>query len=199
MGLTLHYDHGQTPLDEDEIHGLLISSVTTKRELDEQEQLNIQAAFEHYLFGRRSNVTQVFSEAFILEVHNKMFNRVWSWAGQFRTSEKSLGINWPQIPIQLRLLIDDCKFWMDHEIYPIQEIAIRFKHRLVAIHLFPNGNGRHSRLMADIMMKQVFKKAVFSWGQNTYYDTNKARLAYIKALKTADQGNYEPLICFAQS
>ena len=199
MGLALDYDHGQTPLDQDEIDGLLISSVTTKRDLDEQEQLNIQSAFERYLFSNRIKSAQILKVEFILEVHLRMFDRVWSWAGEFRTTEKSIGITWTQIPVALRILIDDCGYWIDHQVYSPEEIAIRFKHRLVSIHLFSNGNGRHSRLIADILMKHVFQGSKFSWGQRNLANKTLARKNYIQALKQADLGNYEPLIKFALS
>ena len=199
MGLELEYDHGQTPLDEDEINGLLIPSVTTKKELDEFEQLNIQKAVEWYLLRKKFKVDEIMTEEFILAVHKRMFDEVWSWAGEFRTSEKTIGIPWHQVPIQLRQLIDDCKYWIENGTYPPEEIAIRFKHRLVAIHLFSNGNGRHSRLMGDILMKHAFGLPIFSWGHKNLVDKGATRSAYIKALKKADKDDYSDLIGFAQS
>lgn len=199
MGLELVYDPGQTPLDEEEMDGLLIPSVTTKKELDEFEQLNIQKAVEWYLIKKKFKADKILTEDFILQVHKRMLDEVWSWAGGFRTSEKTIGIAWHQVPIQLKQLIDDCKFWIKNDTYPPEEIAIRFKHRLVAIHLFSNGNGRHSRLMADILMKHVFGLPIFTWGQKSLVNKSKTRTSYIKALQKADNGDYEDLIAFAQS
>jgi Fic-DOC domain mobile mystery protein B len=199
MGLKLEYDPGQTPLDEEEMDGLLIPSVTTKKELNEFEQLNIQKAVEWSLIRKKFKVGKILTEEFILEVHERMLDKVWSWAGAFRTSEKTIGISRHQVPIQLRQLIDDCKFWIDNETYPAEEIAIRFKHRLVAIHLFSNGNGRHSRLMADILMKHAFGMQIFTWGQKSLVNKSKTRETYIKALQKADNHEYGDLIAFAQS
>ena len=150
-------------------------------------------------FAKKIRKENILTEKFILDVHKKMFNDVWSWAGKFRKTNKNIGVDKYQINIRLRHLIDDCKYWINHETYSDEEIAIRFKHELVSIHLFPNGNGRHSRLMADIMMKNIFKKPIFSWGQKNLVNKSSARKQYIKFLKNADNGNIKDLIEFAVS
>lgn len=199
MGLEMKYERGQTPLSEEEMEALLIPSITTREELDEFEQLNIQKAVEWYLIRKKFEAEKILTEAFILDVHKRMLNEVWSWAGQFRTSEKTIGIPWYQVSIRLRQLNDDCKYWIEHKTYADEEIAIRFKHELVAIHLFPNGNGRHSRLMGDIVMKHIFKKSIFTWGHKNTTDKAKIRKTYIKSLQNGDNGNFKDLIAFAQS
>ena len=199
MGLEMKYERGQTPLSEEEMEGLLIPSITTKGELDEFEQLNIQKAVEWYLIRKKFKADQILSEEFILEVHKRMLNEVWAWAGQLRQSEKTIGIPWHQVPIRLRQLIGDCKYWIEHKTHSDEEIAIRFKHELVAIHLFPNGNGRHSRLMGDIVMKHIFNKPRFTWGQKNFVNKGNTRDRYIKNLKEGDKGEFNNLIQFAQS
>lgn len=199
MGLTMEYGKGQTPLNEEEMEGLLIPSITTREELDEFEQLNIEKAVEWYLISKKFKYEKIFTENFIFEVHKRMLGEVWSWAGKIRKTEKTIGISWYQIPTQLRQLLDNCKYWVEHSTYSQEEISIRFKHELVAIHLFPNGNGRHSRLMADIAIKHVFKKPKFSWGSKELKDKSNTRHKYIAALKKADLNEYDDLIKFAQS
>ncbi|RED46567.1 Fic-DOC domain mobile mystery protein B [Winogradskyella eximia] len=190
---------GQTALSEEEMEGLLIPTITTREELDEFEQLNIQKAVEWYLINRKFKTDKILTEAFIIGVHKKMLSDVWSWAGKYRTSEKTIGITWYQIPIKLRQLLDDCKFWIDNKTYSDEEIAIRFKHELVAIHLFPNGNGRHSRLMGDVVMKHIFNKPKFTWGYKNLVNKSEIRETYINALKKGDDKNFKDLISFAQS
>jgi len=143
MGLDLSYDNGQTPIDEDEKEGLLIPTVTTREELDEFEQLNIQKAMEYYLLRRKFKVDTILTEKFIFDVHKRMLGDVWAWAGTIRKSNKNIGVDKFQIPSKLRQLIENCKYWIEHKTFSEKEIAIRFKHELVAIHVFPNGNGRH--------------------------------------------------------
>ena len=178
MGLTLVYEEGQTPLSEEEMEGLKIPTITTRKELDEFEQQNIEKALELYLFRRKFNVEKILTEDFIVQVHLKMFKNVWAWAGQIRRSEKNIGAPWVQIPMELRQLLGDCKFWIENKTYPEEEISIRFKHQLVAIHLFPNGNGRHSRLMGDILMKHAFNKPLFTWGQRNLVNKSDVRDIY---------------------
>lgn len=173
MGLNLNYNNGQTPIDEDEKQGLLIPTITTREELDEFEQLNIEKAVEFYLLRKKFKMNTILTEKFIVSVHKKMLEEVWKWAGEMRKSNKNIGVDKFQITIQLRQLLDNCKYWIENNTYPNEEIAIRFKHGLVAIHIFPNGNGRHSRLIGDIMMKHIFRKPIFSWGhKNLVHKSN---------------------------
>lgn len=128
-----------------------------------------------------------------------MFDDVWAWAGQFRKSDKNIGVDKFYIEIELRQLFDDCKFWMENKTFSDDEISIRLKHRLVKIHPFPNGNGRHSRLIADIFIKNVFEKQIFSWGNKNLGKQSDTREIYINSIIEADNGNYKPLLKFARS
>ena len=198
MGLNLGYADGQTPLSEAEKHGLKIKTITTHGELDEHEQRNIEKAIEWTIHNNPS-AKQILSEQFIEDLHRKMFSDVWEWAGIFRRSEKNIGIPWITIGIELRQLLDDTKFWIENDIYPADEIAIRFKHRLVHIHCFPNGNGRHSRVMADIIIDSIFNLEIFTWHHSNMVKADDVRAKYIAAIKEADRGNIGPLIEFARN
>lgn len=198
MGIELLYGEGQTPLDEDEKEGLKIKTITTQGELDEFEQLNIEKAVE-WTINSNFGLEKVFSERFIKDLHKKMYGDVWKWAGEFRRSEKNIGIAWTQIGIELKNLLDDAKYWIENNTFSQEEIAIRFKHRIVSIHCFPNGNGRHSRMIADIIMESIFRKEIFSWHQSNMVKADETRKVYINALREADNGNIEPLIEFAKS
>uniref|UniRef100_UPI0040491AEB mobile mystery protein B n=1 Tax=Gelidibacter sp. TaxID=2018083 RepID=UPI0040491AEB len=196
MGLEITYEDGQTPLSEEEKDGLLIKTITVHGELDEYEQLNIEKAIE-WTIKTKFKKDQILTEEFIKKLHRKMLGDVWKWAGSFRKSDKNLGIHWSQIGVELKYLLDDTNFWIINETYAPEEISKRFKHRLVSIHCFPNGNGRHSRIMADILMEHIFKKKVFTWQQSNIAKANDIRKTYINALKKADNGDIQPLIAFA--
>lgn len=198
MGLNLVYGKGQTPLNDEEKEGLLLKHINTQGELNEAEQLNIEEAVQ-WTLAKKFNAPDILSEEFVRELHKRMYRDVWRWASEFRRSDKNIGVDWKHVPIALRGLIDDCKFWIDQKTFSEDEIAIRFKHRIVSLHCFPNGNGRHSRLMADVISKQVFGKDVFSWGEQTYKDRKQAREDYIAALKEADMENLIPLTQFARA
>jgi len=198
MGLNINYIEGQTPLSEDEQAELKISSITTREELDEFEQLNIEKAIQ-WTFGKKLKAEQLFSEKFIKDLHKRMYGEVWKWAGTFRTSEKNIGIKSYLIGIELKKLLDDALFWQENNTYNSEELAIRFKHRLVSIHCFANGNGRHSRLMADLIMEKLYNNKFFSWGSANLVKATESRTAYITAVKKADQHDILPLIAFAKS
>ena len=197
MGLDFKYIDGQTPLSEEEKEGLLIKSITTRGELDELEQLNIENAVEWTLKNKFSN-EKILSEEFIKSVHKKMLGDVWEWAGKFRRSEKNIGVDWIRIGVELRMLLDDTNYWIENNTYPPDEIAVRFKHRLVNIHCFPNGNGRHSRLMADIIIESIFGMNVFTWNNSNLVKPNNARKEYIDSIIQADNGSIEQLLEFAR-
>ena len=198
MGLNSDYIDGQTPLNEEEQNGLLIPSITTREELDEFEQLNIEKAIQ-WTFGKKWKAEQLFSEKFVKDLHKRMYGEVWKWAGAFRESEKNLGIKSYLIPTELKVLLDDAIFWVQNDTYSPDELAIRFKHRLVSIHCFSNGNGRHSRLMADLIMEKLFNATFFSWGSSNLVKATDTRKAYINAIKMADKQDLQPLIVFAKS
>ncbi len=200
MGLRLLYQPGQTPLDEEECEGLKIKTITTQRELNEFEQHNLEHALI-WLKRQRLTPEKILTESFILQLHLKMYGEVWKWAGKYRNSEKNLGIPHHLIPIELRKLLDDFRYWMTHHTFTPDEMALRFKHRLVSIHCFSNGNGRHSRLMADIIIERIFGLPSFTWGHSHSHLSadNTARTQYLQALKRADQLDYTALLAFARS
>lgn len=198
MGLDFTYIEGQSPLDEEEKEGLKIKSISTRGELDEFEQYNIEKAIE-WSIKRKFTIDEFLTEQFVKELHKQMFDQVWIWAGQFRKSNKNIGVDRFYIGIELRQLLDDCKYWIKENIFSEDEIAIRFKHIMVKIHPFPNGNGRHSRLIADIMIERIFRKKIFSWGEKNLSKQGDTRKLYINAIIEADNGNYKPLIKFARS
>ncbi|MDP3467815.1 MAG: mobile mystery protein B [Daejeonella sp.] len=198
MGLEIALEDGQTPLSEEEKEGLLLRTITTHAELDEHEQLNIEKAVE-WTIKTKFRKEQILTEKFIKILHKKMLGEVWSWAGEFRRSERNLGVKWILISVELKSLLDDTRFWIDNNTYPTKEIAIRFKHRLVNIHCFPNGNGRHSRMMADIIMENIFSENIFSWSQSKMNRPDQTRKNYINALKEADRGNIRDLLDFARN
>ena len=198
MGLEWNYIEGQTPINEEEKDGLKISSIALQKELDEMEQYNIEKAVK-WTFGKRFSTDRILSEAFVKNLHKRMFGEVWNWAGKFRKSNKNIGIDWTQISIEVNKLLGDTTFWIENNTYEPQEIAIRCKHCLVSIHCFPNGNGRHSRLLADVMMESIFDQEPFTWGQTNLVKANETRKMYIKALQKADAGDISPLLDFANS
>lgn len=198
MGLDLEYVAGQTPLDDDELNDLLIKTVTTRGELDEFEQKNIEEAVQ-WILSRSFKKEVVLTEAFITEVHYRMYGEVWAWAGKYRKTEKNIGIDQWQIGVELKKLLDDVLFWIDKETYSPDEISIRFKHRLVSIHCFPNGNGRHSRLMADILIEKIFGNTVFTWGAGDLIKQGDSREEYLRSVRAADKGDIKPLLKFARS
>ena len=198
MGLEIKCIPGQTPLTEEEKEGLLIDTISTREELDEQEQNNVQLAIE-WTKKRKFKLETILTVDFIKVLHMQMFDEVWVWAGNFRKSNKNIGVDWLHISVDLRNLIDDCKYWIENKTYPEDEIAVRFKHRLVSIHPFPNGNGRHSRLLADILISHGLNKTIFTWGNSSLVKPGKTRNTYISSLKEADQGDIIPLLKFART
>ena len=188
---------GATPLSEEEKEGLLLNHITTHEELNRWEQDNINEAIE-WTFSL--NNSELLTIDFVLKLHKKMFGTVWKWAGTFRTSGKNIGISHWQIQPELKKLLDDVDFWIKNNSYPDKdELAARLHHRLVAIHPFPNGNGRHGRLFTELAQKYLLKVQPFTWGASNLTTAGPVRKSYIESLYEADNGNYHPLIKFARS
>ena len=191
----IEYPKGATPINPDEMEGLLLSHITSRGELDRWEQDNIIEAIE---WLEKKKPIDLLNEQFIKKLHASMFSNVWKWAGKLRRSDKTLGGSWHQVPMRLRNLFDDTQLWIDLENETHDDIAIRFHHRLVSIHPFPNGNGRHARLMTDLLLENVLGSKRFTWGSEDLSIKGNARKRYIKALQEADNLNYEPLMQFVR-
>jgi len=198
MGLKLIYEKGQTPLSEEEMLGLKLPSVTTKGELDEVEQLNIEQAII-WTLGKSLTAKKLLSIDYVQQLHKRMYGDVWSWAGAFRQSEKNIGVPSYSIYLEVQKLLDDAMYWYENDLYDPQTFCITLKHRLVSIHCFPNGNGRHSRLYADLLHTHIYAMQYFSWRGSSLSHASDERNAYLTALKKADRGDIDDLIEFAMS
>jgi len=193
--MTFEYPKGATPLEPDDLNGLKHGHVTTRGELDQLEQANI---VEGLRWLERVKNPDILSETFIRDLHRNMFGEVWEWAGQFRTRETNIGCPPYEIPVLLRQLLDDVKYWIENESYPKVEIALRFHFRLVKIHLFPNGNGRHARILADELLRKILGRNPIDWSKG--YDLqvmNPRRNEYLEAIYAAEKGDFRPLLRFA--
>jgi Fic-DOC domain mobile mystery protein B len=187
-------DQAATPLTAEEREQLLPDYITLRAELNEVEQVNILDA-EDWAFSRQRDVL---SEPFVRDLHRHMFNRIWRWAGRYRRSARNIGVDVHRIPMELRQLLDDCRYWIEHGTYEADEIAARFHHRLVQIHPFPNGNGRHARMMADLLLVKLGQRR-FTWGRTSLIDASTTRQTYVQALRAADHHDYGPLLHFVRS
>lgn len=185
-----------TPLSPEEFADL-IPSLATKEELNEWERENILRARE-WAIRDRTRPADMASDGYLRKLHLRMFDQTWKWAGQYRRTEKNIGIPFCQIREQLGALLGDVRYWIEHGTYPPDEIAVRFHHRLVVIHPFPNGNGRHARIIADVLAMKLGHPA-FTWGATDLVKPGEARARYLDAIRAADKGDLQPLIRFARS
>jgi len=195
--MEFYYAPGATPLDPDEAAGLVLTHITTQGDLNAWEQANI---LQGDRWARRQKKRDLLDEGFVRELHKKMFDQTWQWAGTFRKSNKNIGVDWPQISMKLRDLLDNTRYQIEHQVFDPDEIVVRFHHQLVWIHAFPNGNGRHARLMADILTMRLGLPRM-TWGGGTVALTSvgAVRETYLTALRAADRGQLENLIEFARS
>ncbi|MBU3655819.1 MAG: mobile mystery protein B [Alphaproteobacteria bacterium] len=193
-----HYIAGQTPLDEEEKRGL-IPNLITREDLNAFEQENILEARQWVMQKTTLSKLDIWTEKFLLNLHKRMFGHVWKWAGTFRKTNKNIGVDRLCIITELHQLLGDAQYWLEHQTYPISDLAVIFHHRLVKIHLFPNGNGRHARMCADVIVAK-FNGEKLSWGGNSNLTKpDDLRTRYIAALRDADVGDYQPLLAFARS
>lgn len=194
--MIFHYKPGQTPIDAAEA-GELIPPLTTQDELNEWEEQNIIAGRHWALSKRTLRQYELLSEEYLLRLHERMFDETWKWAGKIRTRDKNIGVPFYTIRTRSREFLDDARYWRDQKTFSFDEFAMRFHHRLVQIHLFPNGNGRHARLAVDAIARKDGKPD-FTWGSVNLVKTGEARAAYLDAIRSADGGDYRPLIKFSR-
>ena len=185
---------GHTELSEQDRLGLIPTYIATRGELFDAEQRNIAQA----LLRRPPSIAALLDDAYLRRLHRAMFHQVWEWAGQYRIRETNIGIAFEQISSEIRNLVNDTRTWVDYSTYEQDEIAVRFHHRLVAIHAFPNGNGRHGRIAADYLVVSL-KREPFTWGFHLDTDTDELRAAYLHALRRADRGDIDELLAFSRA
>lgn len=195
----INYPNGSTPLDANELADLIPDYISTQGELNILEKANIVDA---YLWADRVSLENLLTATFILEVHKKMFAQVWRWAGKQRRSNKNIGVSKDRIMQEFGVLLKDVEFWLTNQTYTNDEIATRFHHKLVLIHIFPNGNGRHARLVTNLLLKKMGEPA-FTWGAKgdpTVLEVEGSiRIQYIQALKAADEGDFLGLLQFVRT
>lgn len=193
--MNFQYPPGATPLSPEDLEGLIPDHVSAQGELDAWEQQNILDARQRLA---RRKPRELLRDDAIRRIHRYMFDQTWKWAGQYRHSNKNIGVAWELIPEQVRVLCDDAQYQRDHDIFPVDEFGARLHHRLVAIHPFTNGNGRHARLFVDLVMQSLGEKP-FSWGNVNLNRDGDTRNRYIQALSAADGGDYQLLLAFVRS
>lgn len=187
-------DDANTPLTAEERDQLIPSYITLRHELNEAEQVNIARALR-WASGRKRDVLD---RAYLSELHRRMFRDVWLWAGQYRTTARNIGVEAYRIAMDVQHAVDDAQYWVSKVTYQPDETAVRFSHRLVAIHPFPNGNGRFSRLVGDLLALQL-GQPVFTWGRVNLITAAETRARYVEALRAADNHDIGPLLLFARS
>jgi Fic-DOC domain mobile mystery protein B len=185
---------GHTEVSEEDRLGLIPTYIATRGELFDAEQRNVAQA----LLRRPPSVTALLDDAYLRRLHQAMFDQVWEWVGRYRIRETDIGIAFEQISSAMRNLVDDTGTWVEHSTYEQDEIAVRFHHRLVAIHAFPNGNGRHGRIATDYLVVSIDGDP-FTWGVRLDANTDELRSAYLHALRRADRGDIEELLAFARA
>lgn len=196
MGLIGNDPPGATPLTLDDLAGLIPGHITTRGDLNEFEAANIQDARLWVMDARAAR--RPLDRTFVYELHRRMFGDTWIWAGSTRTTVTNIGVEPRRIATDLDQLIENTRFRIENKSDAIDRIGAEFHHRLVWIHPFPNGNGRHARLLADLLL-QSEGVPPFSWGGQTLDVRGAVRDAYIAALREADAGNYGPLNAFVRS
>jgi Fic-DOC domain mobile mystery protein B len=195
MAVNFEYAPGATPLDPDEAAGLVPKHITHQGDLNAWEQANI---FQADRWAARQTKRDLLDEGFVRDLHRQMFNKTWLWAGTFRKSNKNIGVDWTQVAVKLHDLLDNTRYQIAHEVFGPQEVAVRFHHQLVWVHAFANGNGRHARLMADLLAMRLGIGRL-SWGSGSLTSVGDLRARYLSALRAADQGQCADLIAFANS
>ena len=199
MALTGAHAPGATPLSEEDIAGLELANITTQGELNEAEAANIIRGQEWALRSRTAQLPEMLCDEYLLRLHREMFGSVWKWAGKFRDRETNIGTPAHRIRTDLRQLYDEVRGWLEYQSYPCDEIAVRLHYRVVTIHPFPNGNGRHARMLAHMTMARHFGMKPLPWGGSLLRDADVTRKSYIDALVAADNRDFAPLLCFARS
>jgi Fic-DOC domain mobile mystery protein B len=189
---------GATNLSPEDRRGLLQTWIVNRAELNAAEKRNILGGTAWARRRRGSKPEDILTDRYTKALHKRMFGDVWNWAGKYRERESNIGIKPHLISTEVTALFNDVLHWLEHKTYEPDELAVRLHHRLVAIHPFTNGNGRHTRLMADLLVERLGREP-FTWGRHSLTEVGELRTNYVTVLKAADNHAIEPLLKFARS
>ncbi len=181
---------GETPID---LSHLLDKSIRTREQLNNAEAANILKPIVKYLGARPSKKLAPFDLNWFKQLHKEMFCDVWSFAGKFRREDLNMGIKWQNVQTELYKLEGDIAFWVENETFETLETAVRIHFQAVYIHPFSNGNGRWSRLLGNIFLKQNDHPLVV-WPEETIGTESSIRGLYLAAVKKADTGDLSDLV-----
>jgi Fic-DOC domain mobile mystery protein B len=189
---------GATLLDPGQRDGLVQTWVTNRGDLNEAEQENIVKGAIWARRRRGVKAIDLLHDDYVKILHKQMFGEVWKWAGTYRQNKINIGIEPFRVPVEMPAMLDDLRFWVENKTFSPDEIAARLHHRLTQIHGFPNGNGRHARMMADLLIERLGGQP-FSWGGGSIADASTLRTKYVSALQAADGHDIRPLLAFMRS
>ena len=190
MPVLIHNPEGATPLTADDMLGLKQMHVETREQLNELEAANILQG-QIWVSGLKGlKIESVFDRNFIINLHLALFGDVWKWAGTFRTRELNIGVDPVNISVELHNFLEDAKCWIEFDHFDNLELSARIQHRLVKIHPFVNGNGRHSRMFTDIVRIFLLKEKPMKWAEAKLENMSMERSSYIQGLRKADAGDF---------
>lgn len=197
MTIKLEEPDGATPLTPDELLGLKVTTISTRGELNQLESENIIQGLTW--LSKRPRRVDVLTDDFARDLHRRLYGEVWAWAGQYRLTDKNIGVSVWTISSEMRNCLNDAKMWVERGVYDPLEAAARLHHRLVWIHPFPNGNGRWSRIMADALLERMDDSIFIDWANGTDLSVDsRHRQSYIDALRAADRYELDPLVDFVK-
>jgi Fic-DOC domain mobile mystery protein B len=201
MNFTLNQkdSDGNTPIRPEEANQL-IPRISTLGELNEYETLNILRAREWAFDSRIMKSTDPLEEPYVRELHHRMFDSVWKWAGTYRQTERNIGC-YPREIVRIAQLLANTRYWIENKTFSTDEALLRFHYQLTRIHPFANGNGRHARMIADVAAVR-YGREEFTWGaRKDLVAEGDARTWYLAALRTLDahENHMKLLLEFARS
>ena len=198
--LNQKYSDGNTPIRPEEAEQL-IPKISTLAELNEYEAVNILRAREWAFDNRTMKSNDPLDEVYVRELHHRMFDNVWKWAGTYRQTERNIGCDPKEIVQRIPQLLANARYWLENKMLSVDEALLRFHHQLTKIHPFANGNGRHARMIADIAAVK-HGQAEFTWGAGKdLVAAGDARTRYLAALRAldADENDLKSLSNLARS
>lgn len=199
MTTLIENPEGATPLSPDDMLGLKHKHVDTREQLNELEAANILQGQIWASTLKKPTLDSIFDRAFVTNLHKALFGDVWEWAGIFRQRQLNIGIDPKNIPVDLHNFLEDAKCWVEFKHYDNLELSARIQHRLVQIHPFVNGNGRHSRIFTDIVRVYLLGEKPMKWAYAKLEDLTEERSSYITGLRKADEGDFSVFIKYLQS
>ena len=189
--MPLEPGYGETPIPGDELAALVphvidtLAAPITRADIYDLESAVLQDVTETQLAAALDGsltLDDLLNDYFLRDLHTQLYGDIWMWAGRWRQYEVNIGVAPEHIAVELRSAMGNIGYrWERAADWTPRELGVAVHAEAVRVHPFTDGNGRTTRLLADLVFIAAQDPAELQ------YDWNIDKRGYIEHLREFDR------------